>query len=81
MDNIKAKLLLEGITLESIPDYGDRMTLAEFVSTCMCGGFIDSDGFGNYAFANECTSLEIYPSHVHKNKIDQRFTHVVWFNK
>jgi len=80
-DNIRVQLLLEGVVFEPIPDYGDLMTLNQFIVNYECGGFIDYDGFGNYATAAECTFLEVHPSDVRKNKIDKRFTHVVWYNK
>jgi hypothetical protein len=61
---------------------GDIFPIKQFISMCESGGFIDSDGFGNYATKTQISDIEIYPSDVVKHKsIRTDFTHVVWFNK
>jgi len=67
--------------LKSIPDYGDHMTMEEWLECVECGGFIDYDGSGNYATATQMSDKEVVPSDVKKGSIDKSFTHVVWFNK
>lgn len=66
---------------EPLPDYGAHMPLAEFISCCESGFFIDYDGVGNYASATEMFPQEVYPSDVQRKNIDRQFSHVVWFNK
>ncbi len=66
---------------KDIPDYGDHMSMEDFVGCCECGGFIDYDGHGYYATKDKTTSITIYPSDIMDNKYRKDFTHVVWFNK
>jgi len=66
---------------EEIPDYGDHMTLEAFIECCETGGFIDYDGTGYYATADRMTRIRVSPSDVTEGKINQTYTHVVWFNK
>ena len=68
-------------TLKPLPDYGDLMTIEEFINACKTGMFIDYDGSGRYATATEITTIDVYPSDVMKDKLDKRWTHVMWFNK
>lgn len=77
----KAKKLLEGVKFKELPNYGDLMTLKEFIENCESGGFIDYDGSGKYAFKDEMSDIAVYPSTVTDGNIDRDFTHVVWFNK
>lgn len=66
---------------EPIPDYGDHMTMAEFVSACQQGLFVDDDGSGCYATDTELVRKSIMPSDVRVGVHDTTFSHVVWFNK
>lgn len=77
----KLKLDKKDIDMEPIPDYGDLMTLEEFIDSCECGGFIDYDGDGYYSTGTEMSTLEISPSDVIAKKFRKDFTHVVWFNR
>lgn len=77
----KIKLDRNEIEMEPIPDYGDHMTLEEFIDCCKCGGFSDYDGCGNYATDTEMSSLEISPGDIISGVYRKDFTHVVWFNK
>jgi hypothetical protein len=67
--------------MESIPDYGDHMTMEDFVDCCKSGGFIDCDGSGVYATATEMSDIGIQPSEIMSGNYRKDFTHVVWFNK
>ncbi|RLA60637.1 MAG: hypothetical protein DRQ89_12495 [Epsilonproteobacteria bacterium] len=61
-------------------DYGDIMTLPEFLSSCKYGAFIDYDGFGHAACNGKVNSdLDIRPSKL--NEIPEGTTHIVWFNR
>lgn len=66
---------------EDIPDYGDHMTIEDFIECAKSGGFIDYDGSGNYATKDKMTDIEIYPSDITAGVYRKDFTHVVWFNK
>lgn len=71
-------------------NYGDKMTLNEFISSCACGGFIDYDGFAREIIWNGNVIYDnyFYPSDVLENK--QKFLalqeelgelEIVWYNK
>lgn len=63
---------------EPIPDYGDLMTIEEYMECVNGGGFVDYDGFG-YASDGKVmfTEKRIRPS----DGEPFGYTHVVWFNK
>ena len=71
---------MEDYDLVDIPDYGDVMTVQEFYECCAVGLFIDYDGSGRYVEDGKMASIGVSPSSILK-KIDERFTHVVWFNR
>ena len=77
----RKKRLIEQPMFVKIPEYGDHMTLEHFISCCECGGFIDSDGYGEYATKDQMTGIFINPSDITQNDYRKDFTHVVWFNK
>tara|TARA_R110000796_G_scaffold88978_2_gene192355 strand:+ start:2493 stop:2870 length:378 start_codon:yes stop_codon:yes gene_type:complete len=60
---------------------GDYMPFAEFADCCENGGFIDYDGFGNYATDKKVSNLTIYPSDIMVGVCRKDFTHVLWYNK
>lgn len=64
-----------------IPDYGDKMSLKDFIENCNSGGFINYDGFGQYATNDKITDIIILPSDVKKGTIRKDFDFVVWFNR
>lgn len=67
--------------LKPIPDYGDLMTLEEFINCVNSDGFIDYDGHGRYSDEINMTDIIIYPSDIKNNSVREDFTHIVWFNK
>jgi len=78
------------VTLEPLPDYGDHMTLEEFIDSCEGNCFIDDDGSGCFATATHMTNVRVSPSQVvgggmdavrKHTRYDPEWTHVVWFNK
>lgn len=75
------KRLLINPEFKDLPNYGDLMTLKEFVSNCKGGGFIDYDGHGKYVRNNKMSNITIYPSDIKANKYRTDFTHVIWFNR
>lgn len=77
------KLLMDesDYELHDIPDYGDKMTLEDFIECCEVGGFVDSDGFGCYATKTKESSIEIHPSDITEGRYRKDFSHIVWYNK
>jgi len=67
--------------MSKFPDYGDLMTLENFKDNVYCGGFIDSDGSGNYSTETEESDISIFPSDIKEGVYRDDFTHVVWYNK
>lgn len=71
--------------LVSLPEYGDHMTMQDWISCVECGGFIDYDGYGCYATKTKMLSngklYHIKPSDLKAGKINRKWSHVVWFNK
>lgn len=75
------KRMIMSYTLEEIPEYGDVMSLKDFVKSVNDGWFIDYDGSGNYATKDKMTNISIYPSDVEKGNIRKDFDSIVWFNR
>lgn len=73
--------LVREYQLGNIPKYGDHMTMKEFKECVDSGGFIDYDGYANYATADQCSNIALSASTVKKNLHRKDFTHVVWYNK
>ena len=67
--------------LEDFDDYGDLMTMEDFVETCKSRCFINYDGFGKYATSTKVSNHTIRPSDVITGRLLHGFTHVVWYNR
>jgi len=67
--------------MQPIPEYGDHMTLEDFIAAVTDGWFIDYDGTGMYATETGMSDKPARPSDIEKGVIDRSFTHVMWFNK
>jgi hypothetical protein len=67
--------------LESHTDYGDLISLDDFIACCESGGFIDYDGYGYYATSTIQSDIVVHPSDILKRKINENFTHVMWYNR
>lgn len=68
--------------MRPIPNYGEHMTIAEFVRCVKTGAFIDYDGTGYLATKDKITDLKILPSDIAGGiHLVTKCTHVVWFNK
>ena len=61
----------------------DMYTLSEFNDLCNTNSFIDYDGFGHFATANEVSNIPICPSEMVTGsvKTPDWATHVCWFNR
>ena len=78
---IKQIKLKQPVKFEKIPNYGDKIPIKEFIEEVDCGMFIDYDGHGYYATETEMTDIVVFPSMIINKNIDNRWSHVVWFNK
>ena len=79
-----ASRLEESGSWEDIPDYGDLMTLDDWIDAVKQGAFIDYDGHGYYACDGGMLTgpeHQVYPSMVKEGKIMDTFTHIMWFNR
>lgn len=77
------KLLLDesDFNLHDIPDYGDKISLEDFILCCKSGAFINYDGFGCYATETQESDIEIYPSDVVANEYRKDFPFIIWYNR
>ena len=67
---------------ESIPEYGEHMTLQEYIDCVACGGFIDYDGFGELATETQISNIKTYPSDLDDEvQWPEWCTHIMWYNK
>lgn len=73
--------LIEEPTFSEIPDYGDVMSLKEFIDCVESGGFIDYDGSGNYVRDGKMSNISIYPSDVENSSVRKDFDTIIWFNR
>ncbi len=64
-----------------LPDYGDLFTMKEFVRDCEKGYLTNYDGHGFLAASNQMSNIIVHPSTRHHYANDNRFTHVMWFNR
>ncbi len=63
------------------PDYGDCMTVVEFLECVQCGGFIDYDGWGYLSDGtNYDPDVTIRPSGA-PGCIPKGTTHILWMNR
>ena len=63
------------------PEYGDLMSIKDFIDSVKKGGFIDSDGYGNYVRDGKRSNITIHPSDIQYNAIRTDFDTIIWFNK
>jgi hypothetical protein len=77
----KRKRLIMPYELAELPDYGDVMSLEDFIGCVNVGGFIDYDGWGYYVKDNQASNVKILPSDVNHNSIRKDFDTIVWFNR
>jgi len=72
---------MQKFTLSNFDNYGDYMTINEFIESCNYGAFIDYDGYGLLCIGNQKTNINIYPSDIKHNPDLSRFDGVMWYNK
>jgi hypothetical protein len=74
------------VMFQALPDYGERLSLSDFLADVQSASLIDYDGHGALATANERSNVEVRPSTIHQvlyrhPEYLKWATHVVWFNK
>lgn len=65
---------------EELPEYGDLMTVKEFIEACKYNSFIDYDGIGCPVKDGKMSDKLIYPSR-YKEDLPKDATHIMWFNR
>jgi hypothetical protein len=75
------RLIKEPIMTKIVKEFGDRMSVADFVACCKSGGFIDYDGSGTYVRGKEESNISIYPSDVKAGMVRKDFDEIIWYNK
>lgn len=68
-------------TYSELPDFGDVMSLEDFIDNVKSGGFIDYDGSGNYVKDGMESDITIYPSDYDFGAIRTDFDTIIWYNK
>jgi hypothetical protein len=69
------------VELKPLSEYGELFTKEEFLQAIDDGLFVSDDGSGYYAFKDSQSNIEIIIPMLHCGFFDNRFTHVMWFNK
>lgn len=64
---------------DAISEYGDIMTVGEWLDACMDGLLINYDGHGHPARDGMMSDFSIYPSIMHL--VPKDATHIIWFNR
>mgnify|MGYP000856000623 CR=1 FL=1 len=77
----RIRLLKKDYELKNKPEYGDVLSLTDFIDNCKSGGFIDYDGYGYYMKDGKVTDIEIYPSDINKGFIRKDMDGVLWLNR
>lgn len=74
---------LKPIKYEPLPDPedGEHMTIQDFTQATKDNFFTEDDGTGYYATETQMTNKVIVIQDTITRKLDDRFSHVVWFNK
>jgi hypothetical protein len=67
--------------LSDLSDYGDVMSLKDFITNCRCGSFIDYDGHGYYVKDGKETNIMIHPSDITDGRFRLDFDTIIWFNR
>lgn len=75
------RMLMTPELQRDIPDYGDVMTLEDFVAAVKDGWFIDYDGSGEYVKGGKMSGISIYPSDVQNGAVRDDFDTIIWFNR
>lgn len=72
---------MKELKFEPHNEWGDLMTLQDFLGCVECGAFIDYDGYGELATATTVSNIEISPSEVKRFEFPEWATHILWYNR
>lgn len=72
---------LDRVELVPIPDYGDAYPLDIFFSLVKSNILTSEDGVGCYATDKGMINKRINLKEMAEGTYDERWTHVIWFNK
>ena len=61
--------------------YGDKLTIAEFESSCKCNALTNDDGFGHYADDEYEYNICVNCSNGALGKSNKNFKYIIWYNK
>ena len=75
----RARVFEEGF-IHDISEFGDLMTLEEFIESVDNGSLIDYDGFGQPVYNGKMSHISVYPSD-YELLLPKETTHIIWFNK
>jgi hypothetical protein len=82
ISEISRKLRLIQIPVFNVlSDYGDVMSIDEFIEEVNSGNFIDYDGFGLYVKDDKESDISIHPSDVKHGMVRKDFNKIIWFNR
>jgi hypothetical protein len=81
LDWMKVKADEDGLIFEDIPNYGEHMSLEEWLGAVKFSGFIDYDGHSKLATINQVSNIMIVPSEANGYKFPEWATHIVWYNR
>lgn len=71
-----------GIPPEEMKEEIDEYSLEDFQSLVECGGFVDSDGFGEWVAANgTLTGVFVNPSQLFNAEAPVGATRIRWYNR
>jgi hypothetical protein len=77
-----ADMLTKMVNLRPMPDYGDLMTMGEFLDYVKSGGITNDDGTAYLACEQGVTGIQVRPRDVLDGiSLGTKFTHIAWFNK
>ena len=77
----REKRMLMTPEFSELSDYGDLMSLEDWLECVNEGGFIDYDGHGRYVRDGKESNIIVYPSDVQHNSVRDDFDSVMWFNR
>ena len=60
---------------------GDKLTIAEFESSCKCNALTSDDGFGHYADDEYEYNICVNCSNGALEKSNKNFKYIIWYNK
>ena len=79
LDTEKRMLMIP--VFDVLPDFGDVMSLNDFIDSVKKGYFIDYDGHGYYVRDGKESNIMLHPSDVERGAVRKDFDTIIWYNK